>query len=327
MNKIYRIALVGPTGAGKSQFCNFLLNDLSNSKHKVSDSLNSCTTQPQSTIMERNNIKLELIDSPGNSDSNNNDEENLKVLVDYLRNKKELNQIFLVLSFEDRLSRDTRDYLKILSYIFTPKEFMSNLMVIFTHYPINPDEDEKNKLNKLKNEINEILNKLFDIKNYMKNPEIPANFLNTKIFKHSSNFSFDDMSKKASIDLIDELKLRLRSYFYSPIDTSDLICDKEVVKKKAEIEFRKLQQEMENLQKLQKRNNDLKNQSAKQNQINLELEQKIIIAKKEEEEHRNFINNMQSENRTTLNDSGIGGIGIAIFGMVIGTVVGGCKIF
>ena len=61
-----------------------------------SDSLNSCTTQPQSTIMERNDIKLELIDSPGNSDSNNNDEENLKVLVDYLRNKKELNQIFLV---------------------------------------------------------------------------------------------------------------------------------------------------------------------------------------------------------------------------------------
>ena len=186
-------------------------------------------------------------------------------------------------------------------------------MVIFTHYPINPDEDEKNKLNKLKNEINEILNKLLDIKNYIKIPEIPAYFLNTKIFKHSSNFSFDDMSKKASIDLIDELKLRLRSYFYSPIDTSDLICDKEVVKKKAEIEFRKLQQEMENLQKLQKRN--------------LELEQKIIIAKKEEEEHRNFINNMQSENRTTLNDSGIGGIGIAIFGMVIGIVAGGCKIF
>ena len=64
--------------------------------------------------------------------------------------------------------------------------------------------------------------------------------------------------KKASIDLIKELKLRLSSYFYSPIDTSDLVCDKEVVKKKAEIEFRKLQQEMENLQKLQKRNNDLK---------------------------------------------------------------------
>ena len=202
MNKIYRIVLVGPTGAGKSQFCNFLLNVLSNSKHKVSDSLNSCTTQPQSTIMERNDIKLELIDSPGNSDSNNNDEENLKVLVDYLRNKKELNQIFLVLSFEDRLSRDTRDYLKILSYIFTPKEFMSNLMVIFTHYPINPDEDDKNKSIKIKLEIIDILNKLFDIKNSMKIPEIPAYFLNTKIFKHSLNFSFDDMSKKASIDLI-----------------------------------------------------------------------------------------------------------------------------
>ena len=64
MNKTYKVVLVGPTGAGKSQFCNFLLN-------------------------------------AGNSDLNNNDEENLKVLVEYLRNKKELNQIFLVHFFKN----------------------------------------------------------------------------------------------------------------------------------------------------------------------------------------------------------------------------------
>ena len=113
MNNIFRIVLVGPTGAGKSQFCNFLRNDLSNSLYKVKASLNSCTSIPQSTIFERQNIKIELIDSPGSSDSNNNDENNLKILADYLRSKNEIHQIFLVLNFEDRLSKSTRDYLKI----------------------------------------------------------------------------------------------------------------------------------------------------------------------------------------------------------------------
>ena len=35
MNRTVKIVLVGPTGAGKSQFCNFLRNDLSNSIYKV----------------------------------------------------------------------------------------------------------------------------------------------------------------------------------------------------------------------------------------------------------------------------------------------------
>ena len=220
MNKIYRIVLVGPTGAGKSQFCNFLLNVLSNSKHKVSDSLNSCTTQPQSTIMERNDIKLELIDSPGNSDSNNNDEENLKVLVDYLRNKKELNQIFLVLSFEDRLSRDTRDYLKILSFIFTPKEFISNLMIIFTHYPINPDEDDKNKSIKIKLEIIDILKQICNYSIIL--TQIPIYFINTKIIKRNGNNSFIPESENTLLNLLSELKYRLLFNNSSKIDTSYL---------------------------------------------------------------------------------------------------------
>ena len=94
-----------------------------------------------------------------------------------------MNQIFLVLSFEDRLSRDTRDYLKILSYIFTPKEFMSNLMVIFTHYPINPDEDDKNKSIKIKLEIIDILKQICNYSIIL--TQIPIYFINTKIIKRN----------------------------------------------------------------------------------------------------------------------------------------------
>ena len=61
MSKLIKVVLVGPTGAGKSQFCNFIHKDLTNSLHKVSNSLNSCTKEPQSTIVERPNTVCDTI--------------------------------------------------------------------------------------------------------------------------------------------------------------------------------------------------------------------------------------------------------------------------
>ena len=72
-NEIYRILVFGPTGAGKSQFCNFTLKDLDNIINKVSHSLNSCTKNPQSNFFKRNGINCELIDTAGNNDTDNND--------------------------------------------------------------------------------------------------------------------------------------------------------------------------------------------------------------------------------------------------------------
>ena len=98
MTNFIRIVLVGPTSAGKSQFCNFLHKNLTNSIYKVGFSLNSSTLITQTTILRRQNIQLELIDTPGNSDSNNNDEENLKSLntedtIDELKEEIEMNKI------------------------------------------------------------------------------------------------------------------------------------------------------------------------------------------------------------------------------------------
>ena len=194
MNNIFRIVLVGPTGAGKSQFCNFLRNDLSNSIYKVKASLNSCISIPQSTIFEKQNIKIELIDSPGSSDSNNNDENNLKVLADYLRSKNEIHQIFLVLNFEDRLSKDTRDYLKILNDIFPSNKLISHLMVIFTHYPLEADEDDIDNSNNFKKELNDELYKIFPIQENLINNKIPVYFINTKILNKLKNPHFQESS-------------------------------------------------------------------------------------------------------------------------------------
>ena len=307
MSNLIKTVLLGPTGAGKSQFCNFIHKDLTNSIFEVSNSLNSCTKEPQSTIVERQNIRLQLIDSAGSSDSNNKDEENLKKLALYLRKEKILNQIFLVLNFHDRFSRDTREYLNIVSWIFTPKQFMTNLMIIFTHYPDNPDEDDLNKYQLFKKEINQELNKIFEIPSEFKIPDIPVYFVNTKIFKKGGNKYFDENSQLAVNDFIEELKLRISSISYSPIDTTDLDCDKNTIMKKIEEEKNMILKEIEQLK-----------------QDKIKRERLIREAEIEEQRYREFINNSRSGRRDSM--GGGGGFGIAL-GIGLFAAATGCQIF
>ena len=306
MNKVIKTVLIGPTGAGKSQLCNFIHNDLTNSIYEVSNSLNSCTKEPKSTIVERQDIKLELIDTPGTSDSNNNDEENLKILTKYLRNGKELNQIFLVLSFHDRLSRITRDYLKILSWIFTPKQFMTNLIIIFTHYPDDPDEDDIEKYNILKKEVKEELDKIFEIPTEFPMPDIPVYFVNTKIFKKNGNRFFDKNSQAAINDLIEELKLRISSVTYSIIDTKDLDCNKDTITEKIEKEKSLILKEIEEL----KRNKEKKEKLIRDMEI-------------EEQRYQNLVNNSQSGHRDFIGVGIIGTIGLTLLKVASSS----CQIF
>ena len=315
MSQLIKIVLVGPTGAGKSQFCNFIHNDLTNSIYKVSNSLNSCTSTPQSSIIERQNIRLELIDSPGSSDSNNNDEENLKVLANYLQSKNEIHQILLILSFEDRLSKDTRQYLKILSWIFTPMQFMSNLIVIFTHYPKDPDEEDIEKFYQHKYEINEELNKIFDIPSEYKSkiPQIPVYHFNTKVLNKNTSPHFEENSIKASNDLINDIKFRITSSFYKPINTTNLECDKYSISKKIEQEKMYYIQQIEELKK-----NKLENER---------LQKQIEI---EEKRHEEFLQKMECVNRSNLNDSendSFGKLFITFLGVAITAIKAGCEIF
>ena len=100
--------------------------------------MDSFTFEPKSIKFKRNNINLELIDSAGNNDLNNNDIENLKKYVKYLVIKKEIDYIILVLKFGERLNGETKQFIETLSNIFAPYEFFSHLFIIFTRYPIKP---------------------------------------------------------------------------------------------------------------------------------------------------------------------------------------------
>ena len=180
-NELYRIIVFGPTGAGKSQFCNFAQRDLDNIINKVSNSLNSCTIYPQSNFFQRNGINCELIDTAGSNDTNNKDDNNLEIVCQYLKSKGYISYIILLLNYEDRLQKDTRDYIETLGKIFTPKEFYTHLCVIFTHLPEKQNRKVKEKKSENKKEIGKILRETFDIKESDKLPNVKVYFVNTEI--------------------------------------------------------------------------------------------------------------------------------------------------
>lgn len=251
--KIYKIAVIGPTGAGKSQFCNFCLKDIKNSTYTVSDSLNSCTQDPFSADpFIRNNMKIELIDSAGSSDSGDKDIENLKKFVKYLRERKQLDYILLLLRFEDRVTGPTKKFIETLSQIFAPYEFFSHLSIIFTRSPIDPDEDEINKRNKYSLEIGEIIDKIFKIdENHKK--LLSSNqsfFIDTKFNK--KNNKYDEQSQKTVDIIFDWIKFNLERL--DPINTEELEYNEETIKIRRDKELQELNKKIMSLE-----NENLKN--------------------------------------------------------------------
>lgn len=218
MKKIYKILVLGPTGVGKSQFCNYIQINYTNSKNKVSDSLDSCTQNPVSNIFERQNAIFNFIDTVGNSDSTNNDDKNFEKLVDYLRKIKEINNIFLLLSFGERLTNSSLEFIKKLGKIFTPMEFYNHLTIIFTKS--GSPQDKKNKKEKHKEEVAKILKESFKIENRLigKNPDVY--FIDTEFDEDSK--TFDEKSQKTIDFILEKLLLDEQMYKYKPIDTSNL---------------------------------------------------------------------------------------------------------
>ena len=137
---LYRVMVIGPTGSGKSQFCNFVQNDKTNKINMVSNSLNSCTKAPKSNFFIRNNTKYEFIDTAGSSDSLNNDTKNFEMLIDYIKEKKTIDYITLLLKFGEIMTDGTRKYLSQLGKIFTANEYAFSLQNILK----NPKKKKRN---------------------------------------------------------------------------------------------------------------------------------------------------------------------------------------
>ena len=186
--KTYKVLIIGPTGSGKSQFCNFVLKDKTNSKNKVRYSLQSCTSNPLSNEFERNGYKFEFIDTVGYSDSNDKDEENFENLVTFLKDKKSIDYILLLLKFGERITVETKKYLQTLNRIFVENDFYSHLSVVFTKYPENPKKKEIKMKDKLSSGINSILKEVFNIKKEQILPEVKVYYLDTDIDEETNEY-------------------------------------------------------------------------------------------------------------------------------------------
>ena len=186
--KTYRVLVIGPTGSGKSQFCNFVLKDKTNSKNKVSHFFQSCTSNPLSNEFERNGYKFEFIDTVGYSDSNDKDEENFENLVTFLKDKKSIDYILLLLKFGERITGETKKYLQTLNRIFVENDFYSHLSVVFTKYPEKPKKEEIEMKDKLSSGINSILKEVFNIKKEQILPEVKVYYLDTDIDEETNEY-------------------------------------------------------------------------------------------------------------------------------------------
>ena len=324
----YRLIVIGPTGAGKSQFCNFVQRDTTNSKNMVSDSLNSCTQDPKSNIFERKKTKYEFIDTAGNSDSSDNDETNLKKLIEFLREKKQIDYITLLLKFGERLTKETRDYLNLLGKIFTPWEFYSHLCVFFTKSPIKPKKKEKATQDKLIEEINTILKEIFEVKPGNKLPDIHVYFIDTEYDEDEEKY---EEKFQNTVDIMIK-QMKLDVYRYQPIDTSELDINgqrkenkiqarlktvKDLTKlleeKKNEFESKnkkinKLQEDIELSRKNAINNEEIKKKEKELNDLKTELEEEIKYSEEQLEEIRNkekLFNEAQKEIDDEAKENGI----------------------
>ena len=129
-SKIYKVPVLEPPYTGKTQLCCFVEQDLSYYKR---EKLYSEPLGPNSFNIKRCDINLELIDSPLSCDCEDNNESNLEKMVNYQKEKKEIDHI---LKFGVRLTNNVKNYFKLLAKIFTPAEFFNHLTIIFTQFQI-----------------------------------------------------------------------------------------------------------------------------------------------------------------------------------------------
>ena len=297
MPNIFKIAVIGPTGVGKSQFCNYVQKDATNTKNKVSDSLDSCTQDPAPNVFERQNSKFNFIDTAGNSDSDNDDEKNLEILINYLKEIKQIDCIFLLLKFGDRFSQESKNYMQRLGKIFTPFEFYNHLTIVFTQ------SGDQNKLmkkkEKNKNEIIKILKECFSIEDTVIGKIPDVYFIDTEFDEDTQTF---DLNSQDTVDImLKKIVLDSQIYKYNPIDTSNL--DTTGQNKKIREDNEKKEFEL-----LKKKCKELELQKENEEKMKKQLEEEIKKNKKNEEERKrkekelNILKQKQEEERRRMEE-------------------------
>ena len=291
--ELYRVLVVGPTGAGKSQFCNFVQRDITNSKNKVSSGLRSCTKGPKSNIFTRNNTNYDFLDSAGSSDSDNDDINNLNLLIDFIKKKESIDYISLLLKFGERITNETKKYLETLGKIFTAREFYTHLCVFFTKFPTKPKKKDRELRDETIKEINVILKEIFKIEEKIQIPDVKVYFIDTE-FDEDDN-TYDEKSQDTIDIMIKQMKLDIM--IFNSINTKNFDATGENCKLRKENEKKQIQELIKQLEeeKLKKE----KEEEEKKRIVEEIQKMKVDNEKKKEKEEllKNILKNQEEERK------------------------------
>ena len=314
-DNLYRVLVVGPSGSGKSQFCNFVQKDLTNSINKVGFILDSNTIFPKSNKFKRIETNFDFIDTPGYSDCGIDDiEKSLKYLANYLKELKSIHHIILLLKFGERFTYDFKQYLKCLSKMFTANEFFRHLSFVFTKFP---DSRSKMVLKEKNNhivELNKLIKSTFGLSETDNLPTINIYYINTEINKDNEEFY---QKNQDTIDIILE-KILLNQKIYNPINTENLDITGKNAELRKEEELERLKKFTEKL-KMEKtlREKEMMENKKRQEEI-LKIQKKIIEEQRRmkeilNEKHKERLKNYQTLNKisnTGREVAKVGGIGV-----------------
>jgi len=194
----YRIIIFGLTGVGKSQFCNFVIKDKTNSTFKVSDSLGSETNDGffQSKKFNRLGTQFELIDTEGFED-----DADLQIYSKILKANNNIDYIILILDFNQKITSEFRKLVENLIKVFTAEKFYNHFCIVFTHYYYLRKRIEQIKKIIIES-CNELFKKIFNNKN--KQFDTKIYFVDTE-FDEEEN-TFDEKSQDIIDIILNQIK-------------------------------------------------------------------------------------------------------------------------
>lgn len=157
-NKI-NIIMIGHTGAGKSQLGNSILQ---NEVFEVGHGFESKTTEKKNGFGTLNNLDLRIIDTPGFSDTKENEQEHKddwKKIADLFVDDKSIDGIIFVFNFANlRKGPEYKNLIEKLKEIFGQEILKQRLKIVFTNAKYGFEYEQE----KEETQINDMINLIGD---------------------------------------------------------------------------------------------------------------------------------------------------------------------
>ena len=145
-NAVKTIVLLGESGVGKSSIGNCLLGLTSSQGFKVSRDTDSCTkeTKEISSSWVTNGTECAIIDTPGLNDSDNEDTDHIRGIVEFLRHKERVNSFLVVRNGHNpRMNHSFKSMLSTFELTFFGEDFWHNVIIVVSSHSGYPNDPNK----------------------------------------------------------------------------------------------------------------------------------------------------------------------------------------